>query len=96
MAGRASGQASVAPWRRNVEVKAIDPSPARSLPICHELDADDLGTLRQRGIYFRVPHGRLKLREEGDRAWLIPYERPDVDEARTSRYRLIDAGCCAS
>ncbi len=78
----------MAPWRRNVEVKAIDPSPARSLPICHELDAEDRGLLRQRDTYFNVPHGRLKLREEGERAWLIPYDRSDAGEARLS-HRLV-------
>ena len=45
--------------------------------------------LHQRDTYFNVPHGRLKLREEGERAWLIPYDRSDAGEARLSRYRLV-------
>ena len=50
--------------RRNVELKATDPDPARSLAIVRELGAEDRGVLHQRDTYFRVPEGRLKLREE--------------------------------
>jgi homotetrameric cytidine deaminase len=75
---------------RNVEVKALDPDPERSLAICRELGADDRGVLVQRDTYFRVPSGRLKLREERDAgATLVQYERPDAAEARVSRYRLV-------
>jgi hypothetical protein len=91
MAAEAGAQGQIAASRRNVELKATDPFPVRSLAICHELEAEDLGLLHQRDTYFRVPRGRLKLREEYGRAWLIPYDRPDAAEARLSRYRLIDA-----
>ena len=50
--------------RRNVELKATDPDPDRSLAVCLALGADDRGVLVQRDTYFRVPDGRLKLREE--------------------------------
>ena len=50
--------------RRNVELKALDPDPARSLAVCRELGAEDRGVLRQRDTYFRARSGRLKLREE--------------------------------
>jgi homotetrameric cytidine deaminase len=76
--------------RRNVELKATDPDPARSLAACLALGATDEGTLVQRDTYFRVPDGRLKLREqEPGGAVLIQYRRDDRPQARESRYRLI-------
>jgi homotetrameric cytidine deaminase len=79
----------MAPPRRNVELKARDPQPERSLERARALGADDRGELRQRDTYFAAPRGRLKLREQepGD-AQLIAYERADAAEARESRYRL--------
>jgi homotetrameric cytidine deaminase len=75
--------------RRNVELKALDPDPVRSLAVCRELGAEDRGVLRQRDTYFRTRAGRLKLREEeGSGAVLIQYDRPDAAAARESRYRL--------
>jgi homotetrameric cytidine deaminase len=75
--------------RRNVELKALDPDPVRSLAVCRELGAEDHGVLRQRDTYFRARQGRLKLRvEEPGGAVLIQYDRPDAAEARESRYRL--------
>src|SRR3954470_4747058 len=82
--------------RRNIELKASDPDPERSLAVVLGLGARDRGVLRQRDTYFRVNTGRLKLREEDPGgAVLIQYDRVDADEARESRYRLIaveDAG----
>ena len=75
--------------RRNIELKALDPDPARSLAVCRELGAEDRGVLRQRDTYFRARAGRLKLREEeGSGAVLIQYDRPDAAAARESQYRL--------
>ena len=57
------------------------------------------GRLDQVDTYFRVPHGRLKLREISDRAAdgqvstsceLIRYERPDEGGARISRYERTE------
>jgi homotetrameric cytidine deaminase len=85
--------APVAAPRRNVELKAIDPDPARSLAAARELGAEDRGILRQRDTYFRTRSGRLKLREEEPGgATLIQYDRPDAAEARESRYRLTEVG----
>jgi homotetrameric cytidine deaminase len=96
MAVQATRLGAVSAPSRNVEVKALDPDPDRSLAICRELGAEDRGVLVQRDTYFRVPSGRLKLREEGDAgATLVQYDRPDAAEARVSRYRLVaveDAG----
>ncbi|HET8758111.1 MAG TPA: cytidine deaminase [Solirubrobacteraceae bacterium] len=75
--------------RRNVELKAMDPDPARSLAVCRELGAQDKGIMRQRDTYFRTRSGRLKLREQDPGgATLIQYDRPDAAAARESRYRL--------
>jgi homotetrameric cytidine deaminase len=76
--------------RRNIELKAFDPDPARSLQVALGLGARDRGVIRQRDTYFRVASGRLKLREEDPGgATLVQYDRVDSDEARESRYRLI-------
>ena len=75
--------------RRNVELKALDPDPARSLAAWRALGAEAPGGLRQRDTYFRARAGRLKLREEEPGgAVLIQYDRPDAAAARESRYRL--------
>jgi homotetrameric cytidine deaminase len=75
--------------RRNIELKAVDPDPARSLAVCRGLGAEDRGVLRQRDTYFRARSGRLKLREqEPGEAVLIQYDRPDAATTRESRYRL--------
>src|ERR671938_1015603 len=75
--------------QRNVELKARDPDPARSLERALALGAEDRGELRQRDTYFAAPRGRLKLREqEPGGAELITYERGDTAQARESRYRI--------
>ena len=50
--------------RRNVELKARDAEPERSLERARALGAEDRGELRQRDTYFATPRGRLKLREQ--------------------------------
>jgi homotetrameric cytidine deaminase len=76
--------------RRNVELKARDRDPARSLERALALGAEDHGWLHQRDTYFVARDGRLKLREqEPGGAHLIAYERADEAEERVSRYRLI-------
>lgn len=76
----------------NVELKARDPDPGATLARAQALGAADHGVLRQRDTYFRVPHGRLKLREqEGAPAELIEYRRADEAVARESRYERVPA-----
>jgi adenylate cyclase, class 2 len=76
--------------RQNLELKARDLDPARSLGTCESLGAEDLGMLFQRDTYFKVQQGRLKLREEpGVEAHLIAYERPDLPDQKESRYRIV-------
>jgi homotetrameric cytidine deaminase len=76
--------------RRNVELKAHDPDPGRTLERALAAGAEDRGLLRQRDTYFAVARGRLKLREEEPGgATLIAYERPDQASERISDYRLV-------
>jgi homotetrameric cytidine deaminase len=75
---------------RNVELKAHDPDPARTLERALAAGATDQGLLRQRDTYFKVAAGRLKLREEEPGgATLIGYERPDEAAEHVSAYRLV-------
>lgn len=77
--------------RRNVELKARDPDPRRSLEACRALGAEDRGELWQRDTYFDVAHGGLKLREEHPgRPHLIQFERASEPQQRESRYRIIE------
>ena len=75
--------------RRNIELKARDPDPARSLQASIQMGASDEGWLHQTDTYFRVRNGRLKLREEDAASHLISYERSDDAVARESHYRLV-------
>jgi adenylate cyclase class 2 len=75
---------------RNVELKAHDPAPAKTLEACRQLGAVDCGRLWQRDSYFNTPRGRLKLREQRPgRCQLIYYHRADQTEERESRYRIL-------
>jgi homotetrameric cytidine deaminase len=75
---------------RNVELKAHDDDPGRTLERALAAGAQDRGLLRQRDTYFAVRHGRLKLREEEPGgATLIAYERSDDASERVSSYRLV-------
>lgn len=79
---------------RNVELKARDPDPARTLERALALGADDIGVIRQRDTYFAGARGRLKLREQetdGPPLFdeLIEYSRADTADARTSTYQRV-------
>ena len=79
---------------RNLELKARDPDPARSLERALALGAEDKGEILQRDTYFAGARGRLKLREqdaEGQRLWdeLIEYSRADSTDPRPSNYLRV-------
>ena len=78
---------------RNVELKARDPDPARTLALALEAGAEDLGEITQRDSYFSGARERLKLREQepGD-SELIAYGRPDETQSRVSEYRRVPVG----
>jgi len=72
---------------RNVEIKARIAGIEALLPRARALADGDASHLLQDDTFFRVPHGRLKLREFGDgSAELIHYQRPDTGEAKLSDY----------
>jgi adenylate cyclase, class 2 len=76
--------------RRNLELKARTADLAAARDVCRRLGARPPEMQRQTDTYFRVPHGRLKLREIEDRpAVLIWYDRPDREAARGSDYHLV-------
>ena len=57
MAAERTSVGPMAAPRRNIELKASDPDPERSLAVVLGLGARDRGVLRQRDTYFRVDHG---------------------------------------
>lgn len=72
---------------RNVEIKARIAGIEALLPRARTLADGDAQRLLQDDTFFRVPHGRLKLREFGDgSAELIHYQRPDTARAKLSDY----------
>jgi predicted adenylyl cyclase CyaB len=72
---------------RNVEIKARIAGIEALMPRARALADGDVQRLVQDDTFFRVPHGRLKLREFGDgSAELIHYQRPDTGGARLSEY----------
>lgn len=75
----------------NVEIKARIPSVEALLPRATALaDEDDHPQLiHQDDTFFRVPHGRLKLRVYSDGAGeLIHYYRPDAPGPKLSDYLI--------
>jgi homotetrameric cytidine deaminase len=79
--------------RRNLEIKARDADPRRSLEAALALGADDQGELTQRDTYFAGARGRLKLRQQTPgEAELIQYRRPDEGGPRVSEFRLVPVG----
>jgi homotetrameric cytidine deaminase len=81
---------------RNIEIKARDADPARTLELALELGAADEGDLEQRDTYFDGAHGRLKLREqEPGEDELIEYRRADEAGARTSSYGRVPVAAAA-
>jgi len=73
---------------RNVEIKARcdDPSPVRDR--LRAEGADFRGTDHQRDSYYRVPAGRLKLRQGNIEKAVIRYHRPDQSGPKTSEVLL--------
>jgi adenylate cyclase class IV len=82
----------VAGARRNLELKAVDPAPDRTLAAALALPGvEDHGALHQRDTYFHAVQGRLKLREAPPAmAQLISYRRADRDGPKVSNYRIVE------
>lgn len=74
---------------QNIEIKARCGDLKRAKEIALEIGAKFAGELHQIDTYFKVHHGRLKLREiNGREAQLIFYERADEPGARLSHYQI--------
>ncbi len=72
---------------RNIEIKARLPSVEALLPRAQALAEGPPERIDQDDTFFRVPSGRLKLREFADgSAELIHYHRADGLQARASDY----------
>jgi predicted adenylyl cyclase CyaB len=74
---------------RNIEMKARLRDRSYALDACRVLGAAFEGDIHQRDTYYRVPEGRLKLRESdpGD-DYLVFYRRPDVSGAKGCDYDI--------
>jgi adenylate cyclase class 2 len=81
---------SAAQVLRNLEVKARYPNLAAAKRYTRQLGAREAGTSRDVDTYFRIPEGRLKLRqsEGATHGTLIFYRRPDAPVSRLSEYHL--------
>jgi predicted adenylyl cyclase CyaB len=74
---------------RNIELKARLRDRERAVRVCQELGAQFHGHIRQRDTYFRVPEGRLKLREsDPGEDYLVFYRRPDTAAAKACDYSI--------
>src|ERR671917_545370 len=83
---------AVLPAQTNLEFKARDPHPARTLELALALGAEDRGEIAQTDTYFARARGRLKLREQQPgEAELIQCRRADTPGARESEYRTVPA-----
>jgi adenylate cyclase class IV len=77
---------------QNLELKARHADLRAAAAALERLGARGPAVEDQTDTYFRVPNGRLKLREiAGQPAVLIRYDRPDHPDARTSTYLLVPA-----
>lgn len=74
---------------RNIELKARLHDWRAAVAACESAGAVLQGSFSQTDTYFRVRHGRLKLRRaEPGESQLIFYDRPDETGARGSYYLL--------
>ncbi len=75
---------------RNIEIKARARDFARQSRLAAEIATAGPELLEQHDTFFRVPHGRLKLRLLGEgRGELIAYERADSQGPKTSEYQIF-------
>jgi len=75
---------------RNVEIKARVGDPTATRRLVEGAADGPPASLTQTDTFFRVGHGRLKLREpSGAEAELISYERPDLAGPKESRFERV-------
>jgi len=74
----------------NLEIKARYQSLLLAKRIATGIGARYVGTLRQTDTYFKLPSGRLKLREnDGKKFELIYYRRANAKRSRYSNYIVV-------
>ncbi len=73
----------------NVEIKARCKTQAKIIEILSQNHAEFKGTDHQIDTYFKVPHGRLKLREGSIENYLIFYERSNQEGPKQSKVVLF-------
>lgn len=74
----------------NLEIKAPVADPTDFRLRARRIATEAVGIDEQIDTYFRVPTGRLKLRESSlSGGQLVPYLRPDEAGARASAYQVI-------
>ena len=75
---------------RNIEIKVRVDSIDALMPRARALAQHEAELIAQDDTFFRVLHGRLKLRQFADgSAELIHYQRADTREAKLSDYRRV-------
>lgn len=76
---------------RNLELKVVVDHLTSVRAAARALGADDGGLSQDVDVYYRVQHGRLKLRQTAGQpaATLIAYLRPDSPGSRYSDYQLV-------
>jgi predicted adenylyl cyclase CyaB len=74
---------------RNVEAKFPLPDIAAAQQRAEVLGFEYIGTLIQHDTFFAVSHGKLKLREQADGAWLIHYQRHHEQGLELSNYEIV-------
>jgi predicted adenylyl cyclase CyaB len=75
----------------NIEIKARCHKPEQIRKKLTELGADYKGTDHQVDTYFKVPDGRLKLRQGSIEQNLIFYRRPNSKSPKASDINLVPA-----
>jgi len=75
---------------RNIELKAHLPNMAEAEKACNKMEATFELNITQIDTYFKIPNGRLKLREcsPGNNE-LIHYHRADVADTKASEYSIV-------
>jgi predicted adenylyl cyclase CyaB len=85
------------PMPRNVEIKARVADPDALAAAALALADGPPTRIRQHDTFYRVPAGRLKLRDFGDgRGELIAYQRPDRTGPKTSHYVIAPTNAPAA
>jgi predicted adenylyl cyclase CyaB len=74
----------------NLEIKAHLADVSSAIRVARSIRANRIGILLQKDTYYRVPSGRLKLRQiVGDCSELIFYDRNEASNERKSNFHIL-------